>query len=274
MTINLRKVSRGPHLPTLVASSITREIAQGRLKPGDQLPTEHALATIFGVSRNVVREAIARLRTEGRIWSQTGRGAFVSDAQQASILKIEHDLDRPVDAFRSLFQFRGILEIQAASLAAQQRGAEDLDRLRQALEAMHYALYGSVTWLKGDLDFHSAIARATGNTYVVQVLAFVSERVRDSILAAGNQHSEHMAQVTEREHRLILDAIDRQDETAARETMRVHLANAEIRAGVLTPAAPVRLPVQAPGLSEAAVAGTGRKPAAERRRTRATGQGI
>ena len=67
MTLKLDKVNRGPHLSTLVASSISREIAQGRLKPGDQLPTEAALATTFGVSRNVVREAIARLRSEGRI---------------------------------------------------------------------------------------------------------------------------------------------------------------------------------------------------------------
>jgi hypothetical protein len=49
VTLKLGKVSRGPHLPTLVASSITREIAQGRLKPGDQLPTEQALASTFGV---------------------------------------------------------------------------------------------------------------------------------------------------------------------------------------------------------------------------------
>ena len=81
MTLKLDKVNRGPHLSTLVASSISREIAQGRLKPGDQLPTEQALATTFGVSRNVVREAIARLRSEGRIWSQQGRGAFVADGK-------------------------------------------------------------------------------------------------------------------------------------------------------------------------------------------------
>ena len=62
MMLKLDKVNRGPHLSTLVASSISREIAQGRLKPGDQLPTEQALAQTFGVSRNVVREAIARGR--------------------------------------------------------------------------------------------------------------------------------------------------------------------------------------------------------------------
>ena len=91
MNLKLDKVNRGPHLSTLVASSISREIAQGRLKPGDQLPTEQALATTFGVSRNVVREAIARLRSEGRIWSQQGRGAFVADASNATVLTIDYN---------------------------------------------------------------------------------------------------------------------------------------------------------------------------------------
>ncbi len=232
MTIDLRKVHRGPHLPTLVASSITREIAHGRLKPGDRLPTEQVLATTFGVSRNVVREAIARLSSEGRIRSRQGRGAFVADAPPASVLKIEHDLDRPVDAFIALFEFRVILEVQAVTMAARKRDDADLDRMNRALAAMDGALYGSVDWLTGDLEFHSAIALATGNTYVVQVLGFVAGRVRESILAAGNQHSDDMAQVTRREHELILTAIERQDVAAASVAMRMHLANAEIRVGV------------------------------------------
>ena len=90
MTLKLDKVNRGPHLSTLVASSISREIVQGRLKPGDQLPTEQQLAQTFGVSRNVVREAIARLRSEGRIWSQQGRGAFVADQPNATVLTIDY----------------------------------------------------------------------------------------------------------------------------------------------------------------------------------------
>ncbi|RUU60439.1 GntR family transcriptional regulator, partial [Mesorhizobium sp. M2C.T.Ca.TU.002.02.1.1] len=107
MTLKLDKVNRGPHLSTLVASSISREIAQGRLKPGDQLPTEQALATTFGVSRNVVREAIARLRSEGRIWSQQGRGAFVADATNATVLTIDYETLQRADSFRNLFELRG-----------------------------------------------------------------------------------------------------------------------------------------------------------------------
>ncbi len=232
MTLKLGKVSRGPHLPTLVASSLTREIAQGRLKPGDQLPTEQALASTFGVSRNVVREAIARLRFEGRVWSQQGRGAFVSDSAPASVLKIEHDDNQPKDTFVALFQFRSIIEVQGAALAARLRTEADLGRMRDAVDTMAGAIYGSVAWLNGDVEFHQTIAAATHNPYLVQVVGFVSERVRESILMVGEHRSDDMAVATEREHRLILAAIEAQDEARAQQTMQAHLAGAATRVGL------------------------------------------
>ncbi|MBN9016410.1 MAG: FadR family transcriptional regulator [Rhizobiales bacterium] len=239
MTLKLDKVSRGPNLSTLVASSISREIAQGRLKPGDQLPTEQKLAVTFGVSRNVIREAIARLRSEGRIWSQQGRGAFVSDEPNATVLTIDYDALQQATAFRSLFELRGILEVQAAALAAQRRTDADVAAMRDALETMNNVPYGSVTWLTNDLNFHKTVASATGNAYMVQFLMFVSERVRDSILASGNQKkSEELARVTIGEHQRILDAIEARDPDAARLAMLAHLSGAASRVGLPAEPAP------------------------------------
>jgi len=233
MTLKLDKVNRGPHLSTLVASSISREIAQGRLKPGDQLPTEQQLAQTFGVSRNVVREAIARLRSEGRIWSQQGRGAFVADQPNTTVLTIDYEALQQAAAFRSLFELRGILEVQAAALAAQRRTNDDVAAMRNALETMSNAPYGSVMWLQTDLEFHKTVAAATGNAYMVQFLMFVSERVRDSILASGNQQkSEELASVTLGEHQRILDAIEARDAEGAQGAMRAHLAGAAHRVGL------------------------------------------
>jgi DNA-binding FadR family transcriptional regulator len=233
MALKLGKLSRGPHLPTLVASSISREIAQGRLKPGDQLPTEQGLAATFGVSRNVVREAIARLRSEGLVWSQQGRGAFVTHATPATILTIDQDALRSGDAFESLFEMRRILEVQAAGLAALRRVPEDIERMREALAIMGSAPYGSVQWLKTDLGFHVAVANATRNGYIVQILGVVSERIRESILAAGNQTpSEAMAQATLAEHGSILAAIEEGDARQAEEAMRQHLFGAARRVGL------------------------------------------
>lgn len=233
MVLKLDKVNRGPHLSTLVASSISREIAQGRLKPGDQLPTEQALASTFGVSRNVVREAIARLRSEGRIWSQQGRGAFVADGGNTTVLTIDYDVLQQGNAFRSLFELRGILEVEAAALAARRRTDSDIAAMKQALETMSAAPYGSVTWLTTDVEFHKTIAVATGNPYMVQFLTFVSERVRDSILAAGNQQrSDDMASITLGEHRRILEAIAAGDPKAAQVAMQQHLEGAAHRVGL------------------------------------------
>ena len=233
MTLKLDKVNRGPHLSTLVASSISREIAQGRLRPGDQLPTEQQLAQTFGVSRNVVREAIARLRSEGRIWSQQGRGAFVADQPNATVLTIDFEALQQANAFRSLFELRGILEVEAAALAASRRTAEDLSAMTEALATMRNAPYGSVMWLRTDLEFHKTVAAATGNAYMVQFLMFVSEKVRESILASGNrQGSEDLAAVTLGEHQRILDAIAAGDAPEAQVAMRDHLHGAASRVGL------------------------------------------
>jgi len=239
MTLKLDKVNRGPHLSTLVASSISREIAQGRLKPGDQLPTEQALALTFGVSRNVVREAIARLRSEGRIWSQQGRGAFVADEPNNTVLTIDHDSLHQADAFRNLFEIRGILEVEIAALAAIRRTDADLEAMRAALATMASAPYGSVTWLKTDLEFHRTVATATQNSYMMPFLTFVSERVSDSILASGQrQRSDDLASITLGEHQRILDAIAKGDPEAAKRAMTEHLAGAARRVGL--PGVPVK----------------------------------
>lgn len=233
MTLELGKVTRGPHLSTLVASSIAREIAQGRLKPGDQLPTEQSLATIFGVSRNVVREAIARLRSEGRVVSQQGRGAFVSELVPTSALTISHEGVEGASAFRGLFELRRLLEVEAADLAARRRGSHHIEALREILARMEASPYGGVAWLGADLDFHRAIADATGNVYIKQVLVFVSERVRESILASGHDRgSDGMAQMTISEHRTVLDAVAAGDPEGARTAMRAHLAAAAERVGL------------------------------------------
>lgn len=262
MALKLNKVNRGPHLPTLVASSLSREIAQGRLAPGAQLPTEATLAQTFGVSRNVVREAIARLRSEGRVWSQQGRGAFVSNAPPPAVLTIDHEGLHEAANFRSLFELRGILEVEAAALAAQRRSRHDLDKMRDAHESMIDVPYGSIAWLNADLEVHRTIAAATENVYMVQFLGFVAERVRDSILASGNKRSsDDVAQVTMGEHRLILDAIEKRDAKAAQAAMRAHLAGAALRVGAVTSDA---------GLAPAAAALTPSRLAVAKRATRKT----
>jgi DNA-binding FadR family transcriptional regulator len=236
MALKLGRLNRGPHLPALVASSISREIAQGRLKPGDQLPSEQALATTFGVSRNVVREAIAKLRSEGHVWSKQGRGAFVAESKNALVLTIDRDTLRESGAFTHLFELRRILEVDAAALAALRRSQDDLATMQNSLEAMTSAPYVSVQWLKTDLEFHLAVVQATNNPYIIQFLGFVSEQIWQSFLSVGGRglDSDKMARATVAEHTSILSAIEVGNATEARAAMRRHLDNASQRLGLST----------------------------------------
>lgn len=103
----------------------------------------------------------------------------------------------------------------------------------EALAGMRAAPYGSVAWLRSDLEFHRAVAEATRNSYMGQFLVFVSERVRESILAAGNQQkSDDMARITLGEHERIFAAIRNRDGEAAQAAMRDHLAGAALRVGL------------------------------------------
>ena len=114
------KVGRAEPLHKKVAAMISREIAAGRVQPGDRLPTEHELAQTFEVSRNVVREAIACLRSDGVVESRQGLGAFVVQPELRQAIRIDTDELQQSGNLRSLFELRAMLEVEAAGLAAEQ----------------------------------------------------------------------------------------------------------------------------------------------------------
>ncbi|WP_197054704.1 winged helix-turn-helix domain-containing protein [Paracoccus sp. PAMC 22219] len=74
MTADPSPIARTQHLPSRIAAHMAARIQQGGLKPGDKLPTEAAMSRDFGVSRTVIREAIAQLRNEGMIETRQASG--------------------------------------------------------------------------------------------------------------------------------------------------------------------------------------------------------
>ncbi|WP_027133130.1 FadR/GntR family transcriptional regulator [Geminicoccus roseus] len=225
-------LGRGPHLPSRIAAEILQQIVEERLKPGDRLPTEQALADSFGVSRNVVREAISRLRSDGIVQSRQGVGAFVVRSAANPTLRFDAEALSDRSAFLALFELRAILEIQAASLAARRRTDEQLAKLEQALDRMR----GAEKWASGgvdaDLEFHKAVAEATGNAYVRMAVSFLSEQVRVTIMDARARGAvADIVEITIAEHAAIFDAIAARDPAAAHDAMALHIRNAAGRLG-------------------------------------------
>lgn len=105
MSGDFTQIMRTEHLPTRIATQFSRQIQKGALKPGDKLPTELAMSKSFGVSRTVIREAIAQLRNEGMIETRQGVGAFVIERPTRHI-RLDDGGQMDKHAFRDLFQLR------------------------------------------------------------------------------------------------------------------------------------------------------------------------
>jgi DNA-binding FadR family transcriptional regulator len=227
--INLGQIKRSDHLPARIAAQFAAEINEGRLAPGDKLPTEHVLAKTLGVSRSVIREAIAQLRNEGLVETRQGVGAFVSERPARLIRIKEGDLYDP-QSFRALFQLRVPLEIEAAGLAAVHHTADDLARIDEALGHMTGPEKWSHQSIDADLAFHRAVADATHNEYFSMFVGFIAERISLAIDAARSRAVlEEIVEVTIAEHVRLRDAIASRNPVEAREAMRLHMHGAASR---------------------------------------------
>jgi GntR family transcriptional repressor for pyruvate dehydrogenase complex len=227
----MKTVGRAPNLPSQVARMISEEILARRIRAGDRLPTERELAESFGVSRNVVREAIAKLRFEGVVDTRQGVGVFVLGEASRSVLRIDAEILRDGTLMSSLFELRSIIEVEAAGLAAARRSRNDLAAIKTAVHAL-YSSEGSESSADADIEFHRAIVQATGNIYVATFINFIWEHVRTSIAKANLQidHATRMP-INRKEHTAIYDAIKDRDVERARQCMRTHIANAMGRLG-------------------------------------------
>ena len=227
------QIRRAVHLPDMIVSEIMSQIDAGRLKPGDTLPTETALAESFGVSRNVVREAIARLRSDGVVDTKQGRGACVLPPSERSTFRIDLDELREQGQVASLFELRGLLEIDAAGIAAVRRKHEQLDEMEAAIRQMEGHRDFDRLRLEADAAFHRAIGQATQNDYLASIMDYLSGRLKETIQATSAVYAgTDLIEVTIAEHRTVLDAIRAENANKARQAMHQHVFGAAQRLGV------------------------------------------
>ncbi|MDS9469370.1 FadR/GntR family transcriptional regulator [Paracoccus sp. MBLB3053] len=232
MAQGFRQISRNEHLPARIAAQFAQLIHKGTIKPGDKLPTEHSMAQTFGVSRTVVREAIAQLRNEGLVETRQGVGAFVVERQARHIRLGDGGL-MDNHAFQDLFQLRVPLEIEAAGLAALNHTEEQMGLLEEALLRMSASDDWNTEGVAADLEFHRIIALATGNDYFDQFISAIADRVGHVIIAAREQIMlDEIKSITIEEHGAIRDAIHARDPIAARQAMRSHLKGSASRVGL------------------------------------------
>jgi GntR family transcriptional repressor for pyruvate dehydrogenase complex len=216
-----------------VVGRIAGEIGSGRFAPGERLPTERALMTALGVSRTVIREAVAALKSEGLVVTRQGSGAFVAaDASRVPFRIDSTDLSSAEDIL-SLMELRLAIEVEASALAARRATTRQTAAVDHALAEIDRAIAQGESAVNEDFAFHRAIAAAAGNAQFGRLLEFLGRHVipRQSIrvaLTTAKEQRSYLMRI-QNEHRRIAEAIRARDPAAARRVMRAHLSNSLAR---------------------------------------------
>lgn len=214
-----------------VARRLVQQIRSGMFERQRRLPSERRLAQAFGVSLTSLREALRSLEAMGLVSVQHGRGVFLRQAQAGDGVWhrwmtwiIEHG-----PSLLDLLEVRAAIEMKSADLAARHatvaqraRLAEILaqaDRLVETSGADGAALHAA--YVQIDLEFHRAIADATGNAVLRQLVESLGSALRGSREATVALPGRIRRSI--REHRRIVEAIRRRDPLGARQAMEAHV---------------------------------------------------
>ena len=220
------KVTLGERLYEQLLSAVF----SGSFPEGTRLPPEKDLCGIYGVSRPVVREALARMRTEGYIESRKGSGSYVIKRSLA-----ETDQFGGVGSIAEIedcYDFRDFLEGETAFLAAQRRTENDLDLLQERFDMICTAFETPTGGILEDLKFHQAIAEATHNQFFVYSFRAVEQHILFSIEFTRRMTASPFEKRKGKliaEHHDVLKCISSGNGNKARAAMKTHVRNSKMR---------------------------------------------
>jgi len=215
-----------------VADSLIESIKTGELKPGDKLDSVEKLAKSFEVGSSTIREALSGLRTMGLVEMRHGEGTYVNSFDPSKFqLPVTSAFLMKLEDVKELYEVRKILEIGTAAQAASVRKEEDLLAIEKALIVMEHSDGNEELASTADLDFHLAVANATHNKMLMNLMSSVSALISETIQETRKVllYSENQVEDLQIEHRRIFEAIKMKQPDQANQAMLEHLQNVQDR---------------------------------------------
>ncbi len=216
------------HIHEQVADYIEEMIADKQLQEGEQLPSERELASMFGVNRGSIRQAISLLQHRGLVQSRLGSGTYITRVP-GNVLgqSIERYVALGNCTHEDLLDLREIHEPGIAALAARRATVDDLTRLKVLVEQIEAAnnpddlLFN----IRADADFHEALATATHNPLLIAIVTGLQGAMRTWLQVQAEKDQGQLLEAV-RGHRVIYNAIADRDPERAHNAMRQHIAYA------------------------------------------------
>jgi GntR family transcriptional repressor for pyruvate dehydrogenase complex len=207
-----------------VVEHVRKEIEARRLGPGDRLPPERELALKMGVSRPSLRSGLRTLQAMGIITSRRGAGTFIVEGPP-HLGKAPLEFLAALHGFTldQMYEARRMLEVGAASLAAERATGEHMAGMADELTGMFAALDEPQVFLRHDLGFHRAVAAGSGNPIVAAIIGTLTEIIWET--GRINMSGFSLRESAET-HRRIYEAIRARSPERARREMSEHLEHA------------------------------------------------
>ena len=233
---SLKPIGPSRSLVVEIGRRIAADIAAGRLIPGARLPTEQEMMDAMGVSRTVIREAVAALRAEGLVATRQGIGLFVAEQPAQALFRIEPGQEASVADALHIMELRTAVETESAGLAAERATKAQRQAIHLALDAIDAAIKRGESAINEDFALHTVIADATGNPQFRRFLDFLGRFIipRASVRIHALSMRRYMLNF-QQEHRAIVAAIDAGSVEQAQSAMRTHLVSSSRRYRSLAP---------------------------------------
>jgi GntR family transcriptional regulator, transcriptional repressor for pyruvate dehydrogenase complex len=167
-------------LSLLTAEKVRGIIIENNMKPGDKLPSESELIELFKVSRPTIREAMKILSAENIIEIQQGRGTFVSKKTGINGDPLGLNFADQKNLLKNLLEARLMIEPSITLLAAQRVTESDVIHLENIIKKMEELHINDMNSAELDLEFHTVIAKATGNDVLYRVVPIINESIMKS----------------------------------------------------------------------------------------------
>jgi DNA-binding FadR family transcriptional regulator len=227
----LRPLDKPRRLTAELVARLTADITAGKLAPGSKLPTEQEMIAAMGVSRTVIREAVAALRADRLVTTRQGVGAFVADHVRRPF-RVDFDEHSPLHEVLNVMELRTGIEVEASGLAAERASSAQVKKIAERFAAIQATIERGGQAVDQDFSFHCAIADATGNPQFKRFLEYLGRFIIPRRTVWGSSappdNRAHL-DIFQREHEQILRAIESRSPSQARAAMQRHLLNSRNR---------------------------------------------
>jgi GntR family transcriptional repressor for pyruvate dehydrogenase complex len=206
-----------------IIKDLEHEILNGRLTPGERLPSEEKLCARFDASRTVIREAIQQLRGRGLLRTLKGSGSYIADPSLETLAgAVEaYSVLSNDDSYLELMDFRILLETECARLAAIHAGEKIIEIMQRAIDKMDHSRGDRKRFSEADIAFHLAIAAGSKHNLYATVLRALEKRSIE--YANVNRGDSEWYQSVITTHQEIFTAISESKSEEAAAAMKRHL---------------------------------------------------